>query len=427
MAAEADATMDQQPEEEQTMQLKVHGGGGLTMAMLSGSTNVPEHMDGLDTHVLDGTVRARLSPEERLAREVARRRQLELERRQRIFDSKRRLIGIDKQTLDAQVAEHQQMKEDQKKLDLHEDREMLALDKQLKLHEAAKKQTLHDLEKECRQFSCQHQSKEKSDTWDLNDPLRIRKAQPIRMGDDDVRCGAASMLKFGGEDLMKPERKRQQQKQQVMFIEQQKFEKEMIKEENGDKKFIQETAEMIALRNEMEANEQSLRKELQQLQQNANLDRAAERAAQQQAQREQEALMDAAELHHHCRDPFLNECMDNTNPNGKVRRAEFKGSTRDERLEGRRILEQQAVEQSMQKMQDKAAENRFALLQEATRRQLVLQERQQATNRRAMAEQIAKENLQLRAQKVEQTKKLKELYTNKFSDDFFAQFGTTTR
>jgi len=81
----------------------------------------------------------------------------------------------------------------------------------------------------------------------------------------------------------------------------------------------------------------------------------------------------------------------------------------------------------MQKMQDKAAENRFALLQEATRRQLVLQERQQATNRRAMAEQIAKENLQLRAQKVEQTKKLKELYTNKFSDDFFAQFGTTTR
>ncbi|CAJ1389394.1 unnamed protein product [Effrenium voratum] len=410
----------QEPEQTEIVQLKVHGGGGLTATM------VPEGL-GLDSHVLDGTVRARLSPEERLAREVARRRQLELERRQRIFNSKRRLIGIDKQVIDAQVAEQQLRKEEQKRLDIAEDRAMLALDKQLKLQEAAKKQTIFELEKDCREFSSQQLSKEKSDTFDLNDPLRLRKEAQMRYGDADPRCGAASMLKFGGEDLMKAERKRQQQKQQVMFIEQQQFEKEMLIEENSDKKYIQETAEMIALRNEMETNEQNLRKELQQSQQAVNLDHAAGRARQQQELKEQESLLDAAELYHHGHDPFLNECKDNTNPNGRVRRAEYKGATKEERMQGLRILRQQAAEQNMQKYNEKVEDFRFQNLQEAARRQLILQERDKARNRRAMAEAMAKENLQLKAEKVQQTKAMNELYTNKFSDDFFAQFGTTTR
>lgn len=420
------ATQEEQPEqleqsEDHTIQLKVHGGGGLTATM------VPEGLEGLDTHVLDATVRARLSPEERLAREVARRRQLELERRQRIFNSKRRLIGIDQQTLDAQVAERQRLKEEQQRQDVAEDRAMLALDKQLKLHEAEKKQMIFELEKECREFSSKNLSKEQSDTYDLNDPLRVRKAEPMRRGDADPRCGTSSMLKFGGEDLMKPERKRQQHKQQVMFIEQQKFEKEMLIEENGDKKYIQETAEMIALRDEMEANEQKLRKELQQSQQAVNLEAAAQRAKQQQDLLEREALLDAAELYHHGNDPFLNEHTDSLNPNGRVRRAEFKGSTRNERLEGRRVLEQQAEEQNVRKYHEQAQDFRFQMLQEAARRQLILQERDKSRSRRAMAEAVAKENLQLKAEKIEQTKKLHELYTNKFSDDFWAQFGTTTR
>eukprot|EP00434_Breviolum_minutum_P022407 symbB.v1.2.019779.t1/scaffold1634.1/size108475/7 len=413
--AQADMEVTQEVEEqpEQTVQLKVHGGGGLTATM------VPEGVGGLDSHVLDATVRARLSPEERLAREVARRRQLELERRQRIFNAKRRLIGIDQQTLDAQLAERQRQKEEQKRQDVAEDRAMLALDKQLKLNEASKKQMIFELEKGCREFSGQNLSKEQSDTYDLNDPHRLQK--PMRRGDDDPRCGASSMLKFGGEDLMKAERKRQQQKQQVMFIEQQKFEKEMLIEENGDQKYNQETAEMIALRDEMEVNEQSLRKELQQSQQ------ARWRHMQQHDLTEQEALLDAAELYHHCNDPFLNEHTDSLNPNGRVRRAEFKGSSRNERLEGRRILEEQAEQQSMRKYQDQVEDFRFQTLQEAARRQLILQEREKSRSRRAMAEAVAKENLQLKAQKIEQTKAINELYTNKFSDDFFAQFGTTTR
>ena len=56
----------------------------------------------------------------------------------------------------------------------------------------------------------------------------------------------------------------------------------MLIEEKGDQKYLQETKEMIALRDEMAAKEQSLRKELQQSQQAVNLERALERAKQQQ-------------------------------------------------------------------------------------------------------------------------------------------------
>lgn len=107
-----------------------------------------------------------------------------------------------------------------------------------------------------------------------------------------------------------------------------------------------------------------------------------------------------------CNDPFLNERTESLNPNGRVRRAEFKGSSRDERVEGRRVLEQQAEEQNMMKTQEKAGEMgalrkafgapevqdfRFQSLQEAARRQLVLQEREKARSRRSLAESIAKE------------------------------------
>jgi len=286
---------------------------------------------------------------------------------------------------------------------------------------------LHNLEKESREFSKQHLSKQQADTFDLNDPHGLRKSKPMRTGDDDPRCGPASMLKFGGEDLMKDERVRQQRLQQVMFIEQQKFEKEMLKESNGDAQIAKETAEMIALRNEMEASENALRRELQKNQQNANLQRAADLAAQKQALVQEEADRDAAELYHNSKDPWLNETTTQINPNGKIRRQEYKGSTRDERLQGRRILEEQAMEQAGRKFDGKVDDSNFAMYQEATRRQLILQEREKARNRRVAAMQNAAENQQLREDHHLKTKALNELYTNHFSEDFFAQFGKGTR
>lgn len=52
----------------------------------------------------------------------------------------------------------------------------------------------------------QTQKKEETREFDLNDPEGLRKDRPAREGDDDPRCGPASLQKFDGEDLQKAER-----------------------------------------------------------------------------------------------------------------------------------------------------------------------------------------------------------------------------
>jgi len=226
---------------------------------------------------------------------------------------------------------------------------------------------------------------------------------------------------------MKDERVRQQQKQQVMFIEQQKFEKAILAEDNNDEKTAQETREMIELRTEMEANENALRRELQKNQQDANLQKVGELAAVRREKVQQEADRDMAELYHHAEDPFLNERTQQINSNGKIRRAEYKGSTRDERLQGRMMLEQQAAEQQMVKNDGKEDDYMMSQFQEATRRKLIMQERAKQRDKRLVAMQNAQENIKLRAEKEQKTKALNEQYTNRFSDGFFEQFGIGTR
>lgn len=409
------------------MTLRVHGGGGLAASLAAtGGAGIPEGLEGLDTHVLDAACRARLTAEERLEREVTRRREMEMERRQRIFDAKRRTIGLDTKTLDAQVADNNTRRQQELQRKNDGAREMAMLDRHLKLQETAKKQMQHDLEKESRAYGMKHLSKQQADTWDLNDPHKLRKDRPMRVGDNDPRCGPASMLKFGGEDLMRDERVRQQRAQQVMFVEQQKFEKAMLAPDE-DTNIRKEMAEMIALRNEMEAEENNLRYGLRKQQQDTNLQAAAQRAEEKLQAADEDAHRDAAEIHHHSQDPFLNETTDQLNPNGKIRRAEYKGSTREERLHGRDVLVDQIMERQANRTDDKAEDRMMARNQEALRKQLLLQERQKQRDRRAAAEDNARANLQLRDAKVENTKVLNELYTNRFSDEFFGQFGTQTR
>lgn len=391
--------------------------------------NVSEGDEGLE-YTQDMYVpphgRLRLTAEEKLAREVSRRREQELERRARIFDAKRRTIGVDKEALDAQVAERKRREENERQHRFDGASEMLAIDRNLKLIEAENSRLRRQAEMETRQFSTLNLSKDRSDTYDLNDKFALRKSQPMRLGDNDPRCGPASMLKFGGEDLMKAERVRQQQLQQVMFIEQQKFEKTMLAEDGADSAMDKETAEMITLRTEMEEEEKGLRKALLKQNQVANIEHAYERAHRRSADIEEQMETDAAELYHHANDAFLNEKGTQAH-NGRVRRAEYKGSTREDRFQGRLILEQQAEERVSHKLDSKVFDMQFAGHQEFTRRQMVLLERERARKKREAAMAVAQENQQLRIEHGTKTKAINELYTNKFSPEFFEQFGTGCR
>jgi len=370
-------------------------------------------------------VKPRLTEEEKFAREVVRRRQADLERRARIFDAKRRTIGLDKETLDAQVRENQERRMMDKAFDKMADRNMIQIDKQLKLIEIDKQRAKREREMHCKEHSLQHHHFEARDTFDLNDPQAKRKGMPARVGDDDERLGPASMQKFGGEDLMRHERKRQQALAQVSFIEQQKFEKAMIAKQPDDG-FMLQVEEITALRNEIEQSEANLRKELQRKQYMENVQQAAENDEMRKNQMRANMEENERELNFHSTDRFLNENAP-SHHNSRVIRAQYKGSTRDERMEVAQQQRNQVSENELKKVTENIESRQFANQVEATRKQLVAMERDKQRRRREMTMQMAQDNIQIRGEQKAKAKQTLLDFKNEFSPEFFEQFGTSCR
>jgi len=403
--------------------------GDLVNTALVGVHNGEEYAS-LPADILNARPKPRLTEEEKLARDCMRRRQSDLERRARIFDAKRRMIGVDKEALDAQVAEKQAAQSRDKGLGKKGDLDMVQIDKQLKLIEIEKQRQRREHEIACKEFSLQQLSFEQRREHDLNDPLAKRKGIPARLGDDDPRCGASSMQKFSGEDLMKDERMRQQRAAMVNFIEQQKFEKAMLtkksQEAEKDNAFAMQVEEITALRNDIEANEVLLRKELQRRQYDDNLAQANENQERRNAL--VRANMDAneRELNFHKEDKFLNE-QAAQHFNNRVIRDAYKGCSRDERVQVGLQQQQQRLEVQTAKATDAAEDRQFANKVEATRRSLVAMERDKQRVRRQMQEQMVEENKRLQLEQKANTKHLNRLYKNEFSPEFFEQFGNGCR
>jgi hypothetical protein len=384
----------------------------------------------IDADLPRPNVKPNYSEEEKIARDVARRRQDEADRRHRIFDAKRRMIGVDKQALDTQVLEKTQLKDLDKQLHGDHDKMSLNIDKQLKLLEIEKQRIKRDMEKEAKEFSLQNLHYEARREFDLNDPNAKKKGVPARIGDDDPRCGPASIQKFGGEDLMKRHREVQQQKAQASWVEQQIFEKTMAKqmEQDASDDFAAQVEGITQLRTEIEQKEEGLRKELQMAQQKANLHKAQEAGGIKKMGAVQDNVANAKEMEHHAIDPFLNETIEYHNANGRIKRDMYKGSNRTERIEVANLQKAQVDEKQNRKFSQMTGDAAFEAQTEMTRRQLVAMEREKQRTRRLMAEQMAQENRKAHQDQYDRQKHLStNVYTNQPSDDFFGQFGTSTR
>lgn len=384
----------------------------------------------IDADLPRAQVRPRLSAEEKIAQDVEHRRKVEAERRHRIFDAKRRTIGVDKQALDAQVEERNTLKALEKQLDHMHDGTALNIDKQLKLLEMEKTRIKRSMESEAKEFSLKNLHFEARREFDLNDPNSKKKDVPARIGDNDARCGPASLQKFGGEDLMKRQRELQQQKHQASWVEQQIFEKTMAAqaEQVESDVFASQVAGITTLRAEIEVKEEGLRKELLKAQQLANLHKARESEGVKKMGASQDNHANKKEMEHHAVDPFLNETQPYHNANGRIRRDMYKGSNRSERVEVATLQQSQLQEKQDRKFADMSTSAAFEAQTEMTRRQLVAMEREKQRTRRHMAEQIAQQNRDAHMEHYDKQKQLStQVYTNAPTDDFFAQFGTNTR
>jgi hypothetical protein len=386
-----------------------------------------ENFESLPSGIRNACPKQRLTDEEKLARDCLRRRQTDLERRARIFDAKRRMIGVDKEALDAQITEKKSRATDDKGAARKEFRDMCQIDKTLKLIEVEKQRQRREQEMACKEFSLQALNFQSRREFDLNDPLAKRKALPTRVGDHDPRCGPSSVQKFSGEDLMKDERVRQQRAAMVSTIEQQIFEKAMLSKQVNDGGFGVQVQEITALRNEIEENELALRKELQRKQYEDNINQANENRERKVALMLQNMDANDRELNFHASDKFLNE-NSASHFNSRVIRDAYKGSSRLERVQVAAEQQQQRLQKEITKTAEKY-DDRYCgnTSMETTRRQLVAMERDKQRRRREMREQNAWENCQLAAEQRANKRQLNKLYKNEFSPEFFEQFGTGCR
>eukprot|EP00747_Dinoflagellata_sp_TGD_P165909 gnl/TRDRNA2_/TRDRNA2_187906_c0_seq1.p1 gnl/TRDRNA2_/TRDRNA2_187906_c0~~gnl/TRDRNA2_/TRDRNA2_187906_c0_seq1.p1 ORF type:complete len:437 (-),score=107.65 gnl/TRDRNA2_/TRDRNA2_187906_c0_seq1:254-1426(-) len=383
----------------------------------------------MDSHVLNATALPRLLPEEKEDLKIAEKRRFELERRARIFDAKRRTIGVDKSVLDQQVEEKKAQKKQQYIDDHRDDRTMVAIDKQLKLLDLEKNRVKRAAEQECKEFSLKYLNFESRADYDLNDPLAKRKSLPARVGDDDPRCGPASMQQFNGEDLMKDQRFRQQCKEQADFIEQQKFEKAMIKKlhEHDDDTFVQESTQMTNARNLLEEKEYGLRKELVKAQQNYNLEKGMANSRAKAKGAELDSELNAKELAFHASDPFLNETGPHHVPCGRIRRDAYKGTSRMERSEVAQLQLQQHADDMTRRRDAKHEDNAYAFQSEYTRKQLIHLEREKQRQKRERMMANAQENMQIMTDQKKRAADMTAHLTSAPDDAYWAMWGTSCR
>jgi hypothetical protein len=164
-----------------------------------------------------------ISTEREYEARIARKRQLEAERRSRIFNPKLRTLGVDIQGLGKQVFERQQSAKRERQESLAYGQWVLELDQKARLEQSLTAEQCRQECKELDSFRLSAQRRELRRDFDLYDPRGLAKTRPTRSSDNDPNVPVSSLQKFSGEDLEKEHRLRTQQNQMNVWVMEQLF------------------------------------------------------------------------------------------------------------------------------------------------------------------------------------------------------------
>ncbi|KAJ3186343.1 Protein Tax-1 [Gaertneriomyces sp. JEL0708] len=363
---------------------------------------------------------------------IRRRRQLNEERNQRIFDPKVRTLGIDVQALEQQIKEKNESKRTEKERDEAFGRMMRQTNTILE-HldlEAAERQRAHA--KALNDFRNQHQKPNQRRDYDLYNPTALKNDKPARVGDEDERIGVSSLQRFEGEDLANEERRRLQKRQMETWAKESAWEKrmQMLKQQEEQRLYedFQKDIDdkVIHLRQAVEDAK------VQQIKADAGFNQhlAALKRERELEQRRLEEELNRQEIIQQVNGEFLTERPDvfNIGAGHQVRVDLFKGITAEQKEHILRTQEQQRAEAQARREQQRREDEAASKIETANRRAALLLEREKLRQERAEAIKMREHNKQ---QGIESRKRLQHLdqvvYTNTPTKDYFMQFNTTSR
>ena len=209
------------------------------------------------------------------------------------------------------------------------------------------------------------------DTFDLSDPRALRKEMPARVGDDDPRCGPASLQKFDGEDLQYADRVKLQQKQMAEWHAAQTAEREAQKvdEKNVDMEWARLNIAVDDIRLENERKAAVERQRFNEEYMEANRALTMEKTNREVRSKRVSAAAEARELEAMRQSTFINELRDKEQSmlgGHRVRPDHMKGFTQDQldAIRNEQLRQQQEkLEQNRRAAEDEAlwAENQQAM------------------------------------------------------------------
>ncbi|XP_030033420.2 RIB43A-like with coiled-coils protein 2 [Manduca sexta] len=361
-----------------------------------------------------------------------RRRQCELERRSRIFNARNRKIGVDVPFLERQIAEKNAERDEQKRRDLAFAQQMIKDSNLAVVLEARELEERRRIGVEIDAFRHNYQRMEDRREYDLNDPEVLKKQLPPRASDGDP-VGMSSAQKFEGEDLNYEERKKLMASQKNAWLEQQVQERKAAEEERKKA----EAAYMMAIKardaraSELDKLEQECRYRLGQANLRYNEALAAEKKQLEQIIKEQEEADNTAEIYNNLTSDMLTENPDVAKSAfGKDRAIGFmyKGMNQEELKKFYAAQKEQMAAAKAKREAEEKMEAEWQALAKSIQREVARQDIQDQRLRREIARQLMEENQLMALQQKEKEKYYKEVvYNNTPTDEYYAQFNTTTR
>jgi len=360
----------------------------------------------------------------------SRTRRTDAGRLERVQDAKLRTLGVDKMALDGQVHE----KADLKKTAEEQDRyyaqlqtyfNQVLVKKELESHDAATK-----MERELHNFRLENQGHDKRLERDLDVPLRDVK--PSRIGDDDARCGVASMQRFDGEDLTAGDRIKVQKAQQREWaaeqvqarVEQHELEKKEAVLFDNLIKYQTDYANQIA------EEEGTTRKHIICETSDINKQLAEEKKLRMISAKEMETEAEKVEKEYITKSPFFTEDPSKAQSSvskHRIRVTEYKGMSNDELEKIFETQQEQRIEMEEKKKEEKMFDIHHDRITSTLYSQLEVAAVDSSTflveQRQMLAEELKRQNEEKKQRDLE----INNLYKNVPTSDFFDQFGTSHR
>ncbi|NXR13568.1 RIBC2 protein, partial [Semnornis frantzii] len=307
------------------------------------------------------------------------------------------------------------------------------IDKMMCMLEERQKNEIRNINKAVSDFQKNFQKPETRREFDLSDPQALKKDRPARLSDSDPRCTVSGLQKFMGEDLNYHQRMKFQKEQlrEWSLQQQQDWKNALADQKFADYLYDKNRIELDQKTMEQQRKEEESRHAVCAATKDFNRTQASEMAERKKLEKHQKMKDDMDEISNLLQGDLLSENPEQAVSSFGRHRVipdRWKGMNQDQLMAIRYSQQQQILEKLRLKEEEHQRDAEWDRQRlQAARAQLVLerhQQRQSQECRRAL-DSI---NTELSQEQKSKNRYLKEEeYSNVPTDQYYAQFNTTSR